>query len=142
MHFSIATVALIASLAGNLAIAAPVSDDAPALVPRADKRPNYSVEVFTDKFCDDSTGVYGDNVEKCVNLDEYSVDIMSLTAEVKDSILETRCSWSVVAYPSLDCEDPSPDGWSLVREGQCHKHYDLAKKPIKSFGVWKFGPCD
>ncbi|KAM0390703.1 hypothetical protein ACHAPZ_011595 [Fusarium culmorum] len=130
-------------LLGSIATAAPTSDQSLNLQKRA-TRPDVAVEIFTDQYCEDSTGTFIDNKPKCINLDNFSVDILAINAEVDGTILGDRCSWEVWAYPNLDCDsdDNSSGAGKLSPYGTCRHLTGLPTKPIKSVGVYEFGPCE
>ncbi|KAH7241524.1 hypothetical protein BKA59DRAFT_513045 [Fusarium tricinctum] len=143
MHFNVTTsLAIMISLAG-ITTAVPTSAQYSHLEKRKE-RPNISVKVYTDDYCTDETGSYGDNKPWCENLDNFAVDVLSINAEVDGDILNgSNCGWTVFAYPELDCKGDGPEAWNRLLEGSCRKdELGIPRKPIKSFAVYEFGPCN
>jgi hypothetical protein len=140
MHLNIVTsLTLTASLAGHV-LAMPASNQFPNIQKRAE-RPNWAVRVYPDDTCYEYTGIYRHNAEKCENLDNFSVDILSINGEVEGAVLnDNNCGWALYAYPELNCKGGG-EMWNHLSEGECGKG-GIAQVPIKSFGIYHFGPCN
>ncbi|RGP59802.1 hypothetical protein FSPOR_11053 [Fusarium sporotrichioides] len=131
MHFNIIT---------SLALITGLVAATPTLLEKREDRPVWTVKAFTDDLCNKETGSWSDDQEVCQNLDNFSVDILSLNAEVEGTILNDRCSWAVMGYRETDCKGTKPEDRRLAT-GICRNYGGSERVHIKSYSVYKTGPC-
>lgn len=141
MHFNfITSLTLITSLTGN-ALAMPASNQSPNIQKRAEW-PDYRIRYYTDAYCRTTTGSYSHNVEQCINLDDFAVDILSVKGKTNEgaNFGGNNCGWNLFVYPEYDCEGKG-EFWSMVLPGSCGSD-PVGKTPIKSYSITHNGaPC-